>query len=198
MGLAGFNLLKKQKEPPTTWEKIYAWVLGTVRVIVIIVQILVVGSFVARVVIDTQAKNLDKELEKREKTLGGFSETEERYRTIQQRSSNYRGIWENSSSYADQMSEIDNALIGNYTTLNVIVDEGNLVIRGEADINNIGQLEDRIKSSDSFTNVETFELESGSSKGDRRASFGIRAIILKHNTREINQSSQQVTRTNGT
>jgi len=63
MSEQGFNLLKPQKTPPTLWEKIYAWVLGTARIIVIIVEIIVVFSFGARIAVDTIASRLDKEVE---------------------------------------------------------------------------------------------------------------------------------------
>ncbi len=185
MTLKGFNLLREQKEPPTLWEKIYAWTLGTARIIVIIVELIVVGAFVTRIIIDTKAKKIDKEVKLRQATLDGLSESEFRYREIQDKLSLYTDVWQNSSNYTDVVKILENNLIVNFSDLQVSIDKGKLVIRGEGDINRISDLETAIKSSEMFTNVETFEVDSTTVRGTRRITFGIRADIKNYNIRTM-------------
>jgi len=176
MSLQGFNLLRKQKTPPTAWEKIYSWVLGTARVIVIIVELVVVGSFVIRVIVDTQAKRLDKELESRDKTISSFAKSENRFREIQLKSDNYKGLWISSSTYSDMLKELDNQLSANFSNLTINASSEILTVRGAGDVSRISSFEDAIKQSTYFSNVETFEIDT-STGGDNRGNIGLRAVI---------------------
>ncbi|MBD3280531.1 hypothetical protein GF389_03335 [Candidatus Dojkabacteria bacterium] len=184
MTLQGFNLLKPQKTPPTLWEKIYSWVLGTARIIVIIVEVIVVVAFGARIAVDTISSRLDKEIEKQQNTLGAYSESEQRFRTIQARTREYENIWEVSSNYAEMLFEIENYLLANFTDLSIEVSENELRISGEGDVGKISTLEDSLKSSEYLRNVEVYDL-SAEEEGSRRSSFGIRAIIEDYNFRTL-------------
>jgi len=185
VSIHGFNLLKQQKAPPTSWEKIYVWALGTARIIVIIVELIVVGAFVSRVVVDTQGKRLDKNLETRQATLSAFKETETGYRIIQAKATNYKVVWENASNYAAALQELDNLLSANYANLRISIDKDFVTIRGEGDINQIENFETKFKESKYFSNVETFEVDSSSGDSDRRGSFGIRGYINDYNKRKF-------------
>lgn len=185
MSLQGFNLLKKQVKPATLWEKIYAWVLGTARIVIIIVEVLVVGAFAARIAVDTISSRLEKEIEKRNSTLAVFAESETRYRQIQSRVKEYQNIWESSSNYSPAMYEVENYLGANFTDLRIEINGNQLLIRAEGDVSKISQLEENIKTSSRFKNVETFDLTADTDGGSRRASFGIRAIIIDYNTRTL-------------
>ncbi|MBN1331560.1 hypothetical protein JW978_01585 [Candidatus Dojkabacteria bacterium] len=187
MSLQGFNLLKKQKIPPTLWEKIYTWVLGTARVLVIMVEIVVVISFGIRVAVDTISSRLDKEVEKQQNTLGAFSESETRYRTIQSRTSEYKNIYEKSSNYSAMLSELENYLGANFTGLSIYITEDELTIRGEGDVSRISSLEESLKASNYLRNVEVYDLNA-QEEGSRRADFGIRAIIENYNSRTIEEN----------
>jgi len=188
MSLKGFNLLRKQSSPPTAWEKIYGWVLGTARVIVIVVELIVVASFVTRVVVDTQAKQLDKKLETRELSMAAFADAEADYRLTQKKTGNYKMLWQNSSDYATVLKELENYLNANFTNMNISIIDQELTIRAEGDVDKISIFEAQMKNSESFVNVETFELDRDSS-GGRRASFGLRAVIIDKNRESISPSS---------
>ncbi len=185
MTLKGFNLLRKQKEPPTVWEKIYAWTLGTARIIIIIVEIVVVGAFATRVVIDTKAKKLDKEMKLRQLTLANLSDTELKYRKIQDKNSIYKDLWRNSSNYYLVAKDLENYLSSNFSDLQVSIEKGELIIRGEGDIDKIAKLENDIKSSNKFINVETFKVDTTIVRGSRRVTFGIKANIKDYNIRKF-------------
>lgn len=184
MSLKGFNLLKKQVAPPTAWEKIYTWVLGTARVIVIIAELVVVVAFVTRIVVDTQGSRLDKKLKNREATLGAFSESEAKYRSIQNRASNYQTLWENSSNYTPALKELDTLLSGGFSDLSISITDGVVTVRGVGDVSRIDDLEKSLKQSTYFSNVETFEIDT-TSQGDRRGNVGLRAVINNYNKRVL-------------
>lgn len=187
MSLQGFNLLKAQKTPPTMWEKIYAWVLGTARIIVIVVEVIVVLSFGARVAVDTISSRLDKEVTKQQNTLGAFSESEVRYRTIQSRTREYQNIWEHSSNYSTTLRELENYLAANFSDLTIEIAENELTIRAEGDVTKISALEDSMKSSENLKNVEVYDL-TAEQTGGRRSSFGVKAQIENYNTRSLRKN----------
>lgn len=184
MGLQGFNLLKQQPSPPTTWEKIYLWVLGTARVVIIIVEIIVIAAFVIRIVVDTQGSRIEKEIENREMAISGFEESEVRYRTIQTRTRNYQNLWENSSNISPIMEELNQLFSGDFADLRVSVERDLLTVRGEATIEKISALEKAVKESDSFRNVETFEVTSEDAQNSSRGNFGLRAVIKEVGSRK--------------
>ena len=187
MTLQGFNLLKPQRTPATMWEKIYSWVLGTARIIVIIVEVIVVLSFGARVGVDTISSRLDKEVTKQQNTLGAFSESETRYRNIQSRTREYKNIWEHSSNYSTMLKELENYLGANFTNLTIGLSEDELTIRGEGDVTKISALEESMKSSPNLKNVEIYDL-SAEREGSRRSSFGVKAIIKDYNIRSLRKN----------
>ncbi len=190
MGLQGFNLLKQQPAPPTTWEKIYIWILGTARVIIIIVELIVIGAFVTRVVVDTQGRRIEKDIENRERTISGFEESIVRYRIIQTRTKNYKSIWENSSNKAPVMAELNSLLAADFADLRVSIEGDLLTIRGGGTIERISVLEKAVKESDSFMNVEAFEITTEEDDIISRGSFGLRAIIKAVNKRTETQQTE--------
>lgn len=182
MGLQGFNLLKKQPAPPTVWEKVYSWALGTARTIIIIVELIVVGAFVTRIIIDTQGSRLDKEIEDQEHVIAGFEESMIRYRTIQSRTENYKSIWDSSNQYYPIFEEVNGMLNSSFADLRIIIDEDTVTLRGQGDISRISDLETKMKNSATFTNVETFEITT-EDDSNARGSFGLRAVIKDEFTR---------------
>lgn len=184
MSLKGFNLLRKQAAPPTAWEKIYAWVLGTARVIVIIVEFVVIVSFVARIVVDTQAKQLEKGIESKQDLFEGFATSEQRYREIQLKSENYQSLWTRSSNYGDPLKEVTKLFSGNFNDLQITISADTLTIRVEGDVDRIAEIETQIKKSSVFKNVETFEIDT-TEGGDTRGNLGIRAVIVEPYQRDL-------------
>ena len=131
----GFNLLKAQAEPPSVWSKVYDWVLGTARIIIIVVEVVVLVAFVIRVIIDLQAKDLDNKITQSEAVLNVLRTNEAEFRTIQGKTSSYTKIWNGTPDYTDIIKSINASLPINTSIkdLNISVAKDSLSITGTAD-----------------------------------------------------------------
>lgn len=141
----GFNLLRPQLSPPTAWDKIYQWMLGTARIIVIIVQIIVIAAFAVRIYVDTVSRQLDEEIDKKDVILSSLEPREEQIRDVQLKSGIYTELWEQSSSSNRYVTLINNLIRGYDGLLSVNVNKTSILISGEMNEDDIADLEDRLK-----------------------------------------------------
>jgi hypothetical protein len=179
MGLKGFNLLQDNTAPPDMWDKIYDWVSRVGRAIVIFVEIIVILSFGARVVIDTQAKDLEEQEQQLNTTLVALRQSENNYRDMQDRFRNYKDIWGFAATYSEIFTNITDERPNNLDELRINIQDRTINFRGSATLREIGSFEETLKASEDFELVEVFEVESESGLNDSRtqASFGIRIIV---------------------
>lgn len=149
-----FNLLKPYKPPPTAWDKIYEWLVTRARAIMVIAELLVVISFVGKIVVDVQAKNLDDQIIAGQGTLGRLSvSVEPTIRKIQQKSEAYLNIWNASSGYADILDEIHTYVANPSEDIVVRIQGNSVTIRGGSTIDELKVIEQRMRNSGTFTDV---------------------------------------------
>jgi hypothetical protein len=179
MGLKGFNLLQDNTAPPDMWDKIYEWVSKVGRLIVIVVEIIVIVSFAARVIIDTEASNLQEQEQTLSTNLTALKQSENNFRDMQDRFRTYKDIWGLASTYSEVITEVLDEQPSDVDELNFNVQGDTINFRGKASLNQIGQFEEALKDSETFNLVEVFEVESdsGENSGNAIASFGIRMVI---------------------
>jgi len=130
----GFNLLKIQAEPPSVWTKIYNWVLGTARVVIVTIEVMVLIAFVIRIVVDLRGKELDAQIERGEAVLDVLKASEEQFRIIQAKTAAYKQIWTNTPDYSDLIENINSLLPVNtsISELTIYIDKEIITISGVA------------------------------------------------------------------
>ena len=106
----GFNLLKSQAEPPSVWSKLYEWVLGSARIIIILVEIVVLVAFGFKVWVDIQGKDLDKSIERSEAIVNAMATSEKEFRLVQAKTTSYKLIWDASIDYSKVLANINSLL----------------------------------------------------------------------------------------
>ena len=131
----GFNLLKTQAEPPSVWTKVYDWVIGTARIVIIVIEVIVLVAFVIRIFIDLQGKELDKKIEQGEAILNVLKTNEADFRLIQSKTSTYSTIWNSTPDYSEMIATINASLPINVsiTNLTISINKDTLKITGVAD-----------------------------------------------------------------
>jgi hypothetical protein len=157
-----FNLLKPVQPPPTFWDKTYDWILGKARVVILITELLIVFAFVAKVIVDTQARTKDEEIASLKAELGFYStQREPLFRDIQKRDSAYQRLWSISNSYTDIFKEIYSYMQNPSAELTVSADKNRVSILGYDDLSSVQNLETQLKASATFSSVfvETLSLE---------------------------------------
>lgn len=176
----GFNLLKAQAEPPSVWTAIYDWVLGTARIVIIVVEVIVLIAFGIRVVVDLQASELDKKIERAETFVEFVATNEAQFRMIQAKTTSYNTIWNSTPDYTNILASINAALPINssISDLVVSVQDDSLTINGIAEKQNeadIVALETSLKNSLPFLRNSTLEKLENSSN---QLTFSFRATIV--------------------
>lgn len=172
-----FNLLKPFIPPPNAWDRIYDWLLGRARVIMVIAEVVVVVIFVTKVVVDIQAKDLNDEIKTRDFELQQYAgDIEPGLRRLQIKADNYVKIWNKSSKYSDILTEIDSYLPNQAANIEISFDAENVVITADEELTALSIIEAKMKSSPSFNSVFVAKLNAGNE------SRGIYVLNAKINT----------------
>lgn len=78
-----FNLLKPAKPIIPTWDKIYYWLSGTIRILILFVEVIIIAGFAYRVIIDRQSNDIKDQVSQDEKILNIYKSREITYRNYQ-------------------------------------------------------------------------------------------------------------------
>lgn len=156
----GFNFLKPQVEPPSVWTKVYDWVLGTARVILIFAEVAVIVALGIRIVVDVQAKQLDEQIANLDKIMESRQPEELKYRQLQSRILGFETAWTGTASYQEIMKEIDKELPNSATELKLSIN-GNLInISGQALSSELDVMESNLKTSPLLVETKLSKLET--------------------------------------
>jgi len=158
-----FNLLKPSPEPPTAWDKIYNWIIGKARVVMVIAEIVVALTFVIKVVVDIQAKNLDEQIEQREAELSLYAkQVEPEIRRLQQKAITYEKVWKRSSDYAPILAEINSYISVTEKNIAVRINTDSVSVRGGGNLEVLKKIESNMRNSETFQEVQlSVDTESG-------------------------------------
>lgn len=164
-----FNLLKPVAAPKTSWDTIYDWLLGKARIIIFTVEILIVGAFIGKFIVDTQAKNKDKQIEALRLEESFYTlKKEPEFRLIQSKNNAYITLWNGSSSYYAILSEIYSYISPDIEEINISISTDRVIVSGYDDIEELRIVEESFKNSNTFTdaNIEV-SLESDDIVADK-------------------------------
>lgn len=158
-----FNLLKPTIEPPTAWDKIYMWIVGKARVVMVIAEVVVAITFVAKVVVDIQAKDLDEQINKREAELSLYAkQVEPEIRKLQQKAITYEKVWKRASDYGPILEEINSYISVTEKSIAVRFSGENVSVRGGGNLEVLKKIESNMRGSTTFSNVQlSVDTESG-------------------------------------
>lgn len=185
-----FNLLSPYQSPPTTWDKIYDWLLGRARIVMLIAEFAVVISFVLKVAVDTEAKNLNEEIETNNFELQQYAATiEPQIRLIQLRAQGYKNLWENSSAYSAILNEIYSYFPNLSANIVVRITGSEVTITGDGNLIDFSRVETQMKNSDTFSEVVVQNINSEG--GEVVSGQGSYALVAK--IKEIQNRSKLTT-----
>lgn len=157
-----FNLLKPIPPAATFWDKVYEWILGRARVVILITELLIVFAFVAKVLVDTEARGREEQVNSLKEELAIYAvEKEPMFRDIQRKDSAYRNIWQNANKYSEVIEEINSYILNSGVQLTIRADKNRVSVLGYDDLSAVQNLESKMKASDTFTSVfvETLNLD---------------------------------------
>ncbi|MEI7578641.1 MAG: hypothetical protein WCJ58_01220 [bacterium] len=183
----GFNLLKQQVEPPTVWNKVYDWIVGTARLVVIVVEVIVVIAFVVRLIIDVQSADLDKKIQAKENQVTLFKESGsvDKYNRIQNKTKAFNDAWTETPIFSKIYAEINSYMPVSGEDININMDQNEISITGKASVKDIGILEVKFKSSSNLQWTEVNKIETQGSSPDEIADFVITTKLKSPEMRKI-------------
>lgn len=159
-----FNLLKPYVPPLTGWDRIYDWLLGKARVIMVIAEIIVVFTFVTKVVVDTQAKGFEDDIKSKDFEMQRLAESVEPVlRKLQLKTQMYTQLWNGSNRYADIVKEIHGYIPNPGSELLININRDEVTISGEEDFATLARIEQAMKSSRTFSEVSVTQLNTDTS-----------------------------------
>lgn len=153
-----FNLLRPAKPIIPTWDKIYYWLSGTARILILFVEIIIIAGFTYRVIIDRQSNDIKDQVSQSESILKVYESRESIFRKYQQEVSQANSMISSSDSFVT----IINQLLSQVPKM----DKSNLVLNsdGTFNLNAISskeiatQVEQLFKTSKYTKNVATTNL----------------------------------------
>lgn len=183
----GFNFLKPQVEPPSVWTKVYDWVVGTARIILIVAIIGVVIAMGIRVVLDVQGNELDEQISNLESLMTARLQEETKYRDLQARINAFEAVWTSTNEMSPIINEVNKILPESANQIIISVIDDKLTITGEALNSDIDKMESALKLDQAFTNTTLARLETSGDTTNKSniVSFNFQATISKFVTKEF-------------
>jgi hypothetical protein len=149
-----FNLLKPVELPKTSWDKIYEWLVGKARVVILFVEILIITAFISKVIVDNIGKNKEKEYENLAIEMKFYEQKYESiFRKLQRKDIEYKKLWGGSKAYSAIIEEIFSYIPNPNDQVSVTIDNDRVTIFGYEDLNQLRELEASLKSSNNFSDA---------------------------------------------
>lgn len=163
-----FNLLKPVEIPKSSWDRIYEFIMTRARFVLLVIEIIIIVLFFAKVVIDTTEKNSRQAFEEIQFDLRALElNYDAEFRELQARQTDYFKLVDRTSDYSSVLTEIFSYVPNPSFNFSIRIDGKNLTILGYDNLNDLRNLENRMKASPSFRdvainlNLEQRDIESG-------------------------------------
>lgn len=160
-----FNLLKPVEAPQTAWDKVYEWLIGKARVVILVTELVIAVAFIFKVIEDTNAKNKEKQIEKLNAELGFYGkELEPIFRITQRKVADYVTLWNDATDYTEALQEVYSYISNPSSDITIRIDEGSVSVFGYENLAALEELESSLKGSATFSSVQVQQLsleESG-------------------------------------
>lgn len=179
-----FNLLKPILPPKTAWDKVYDWILGRARIVVLATIILIALAFVAKVIVDTDAKNKDKAIGVLKIQLDFYgSKIEPDLRTFASKTDNYIKLWNGASGVSTAISEVYSYISDPAADVTVKVDADRISIVGTENLTLLKDLESKLRASPTFSSVTFSDLTLQKQDIDTQQGQYVVVATIKNPTR---------------
>lgn len=182
-----FNLLKPIQPPATAWDRVYDWLIGKARIVVLVTELIVASTFVLKVVVDTTAKNKDREIGRLEKELLFYgTDLEPSFRKIQLKSDKYVEIWNGASQQYLVLQEVFSYIQNESSDISVIISGDEVSVLGYEALSDIKSLESNLKTSQNFTEVTVSDLSlSEKEVRENKGSYILTAKVVNSERTQI-------------
>ncbi|KKQ95953.1 MAG: Fimbrial assembly family protein [Candidatus Woesebacteria bacterium GW2011_GWB1_43_14] len=153
------NLLPKDEFEVSTAGRVLKWAITTFRMIVISVEIVVVGSFLARFSFDAKNADLDHSLEQKSSYIASFSEFEREFKNIQAKAEVLTEYTASQNQRVPTITSIVSKIPGDIQLTSLRVTDEDINISGQTTSEqSISQLIVNLKKDELFTDIALTEI----------------------------------------
>jgi hypothetical protein len=150
-----FNLLKPISTPKTSWDKLYDWINTNAKILMMFVIIAITFAFVLKVIVDTEAKNTNTEIEVLLNKVSFYSNNvETQSRDLIKKADIYKKQIKSQTNYHLILNELNSLFANSGNEFSIRIEEDNLSIYGNDDLSVLRSLETILRSSPIFINVK--------------------------------------------
>lgn len=181
----GFNFLKPQVEAPSIWTSLYAWIVNTARVILIITETAVILALVFRIIVDVQGKDLDAKIKTYESMLELRLPEEKKYLNLQGKTNTYQTAFNSLPLYNKIVSEINTNIPKEFIKVNILFQKDTITITGESQNTYIQKMEEYLKGSDFFSESKLETLTIEESQSEKISKFNFTSRIKNPELRQL-------------
>lgn len=154
-----FNLLQPIKEPRSSWDRVYDWIVTRAKVVVLFAEILIIIGFVGKVIVDNEAKNKYQEYKTVADNVRFFEQTQEaEFLQIQAMEKDYRELWDKASNFSVIITEIIGYIQNPANKIVISLNKKEAFITGTSSLQDLELLENKMKQSISFISASVNRL----------------------------------------
>lgn len=141
------NLLTAEIKPQGQWDRIYAWITNTAKYIVIITEIVVLGTIAYRFSLDGKIAELDSEIQTQKELLDARSEDESGIRQLISQLDSLQAMDNSNYSLADTYANLTQLIPSSVEVQGISVDIVNSSVTGKVtSYESLLQLENNFKT----------------------------------------------------
>ena len=155
------NLLPKSNFEESFLGKIISWMLGTFRLIVILVELVVIGGFAARFYLDMRHSSLNDQIKQKLAIIQEYQEFESKFRRIQTKQEIYTDATSDQYTFSPTIQMVVKNLPSDIKLSSIQKNGGIYEIRGAAaSEQSIAQFLVNLKQEQNLSNLTIVSLES--------------------------------------
>ncbi len=170
-----FNLLKPAKPIIPTWDKIYYWLSGTARILILFVEVIIIAGFAYRVIIDRQSNDLKDTINQSEKILNIYTQREQTIQTYQSQINEVNKVKASSNSFVNIINQLILQFPDTKTSSVTFSTDGNFNISAISTKDVATQFEQLLKNSKLTKNVT---ITNFIVKDDGAVSYSIQGQVI--------------------
>lgn len=152
--LVGINLLPQEEFAASTLGRVFAWLLSTFRIIVIITEVVVMGVFFSRFWLDAKSNDLNELIRKNQSILETTIEFENEFKSLQKKLDIFSKLSKSKIKPSENITTISKNLpIDVYLTSIQITDQSIQVKGNSANETAVSQFLMNLKNKSDFSDV---------------------------------------------
>lgn len=160
-----FNLLFAQNRQLDGWDKLYVWLSGTCRIIIILTLLFILFSFGYRFFLERSLNDLKDNLDTVSFRLKSYETRQTEIARVQSEIITYNESWKQFSNLSSNIDALLTIIPKDITDMNFSTSLVGITITGTGPRSKISQIENNFKNSSLFINVVLSSLTQAKSTG---------------------------------